>query len=187
MLNLSFEALVALLFHYRIDDDSSRTSYHPIHGIRALDINGKPFPKEPMTRANGVIPFPGVTATDITFHPRVWVKDARTNRQIWRDSKLISTSDNLIWICWDAIRRLAKVDYNAGDITIYAIRKSDADATDLIRANACELLSELPGSGVQQAIDFSSASSEHFYFKQIPAHYIETKMVFNLPVSLRCN
>lgn len=106
------------------------------------------------------------------------------NRQIWRDSKLISTSDNLIWICWDAIRRLAKVDYNAGDITIYAIRKSDADATDLIRADACELLSQLSGSGVQQAIDFSSASSEHFYFKQIPAHYIETKMVFNLQVSL---
>jgi len=184
MINLSFEALIALPCHYRVDDDSARTSYHPFHGIRALDVNGKPFPKEPMTRVNGNIPFPGVTAIDITSHPRVWVKDPQTRRPVWKDSKLISTSDNPIWIFWEAIRRLAKVDYNAGNVTIYAIRKFDADATDLIRADACSLLSQLSDNGVQQAIDFSSSSSEHFYFKQIPAHYIETKMDFNLQVSL---
>lgn len=98
---------------------------------------------------------------------------------------LISASDNLMWIVWEAIRRLAKVRYNAGEVTIHVIRKydDDDDEPEVNHANAFEILSNFSGGNIKEARDFSRSSSEVLYFLRVPANYIEVKTAFDIRVS----
>lgn len=175
-----YEQILGSQYYYRVEDSSSRTAYNPVRGIQAPDIHNKPFVDEPMTRVPGDIPFPGITATDITSHPRVW------KQPVWRNSKLISVTDNLMWDIWDSVRRLSKVRYNACNITLYVIRKPESDDQefDAIVASACDIFSKITHEHVWEASNFSRSSSEHFYFLRIPARYIEYKMTFNPRVSI---
>lgn len=98
---------------------------------------------------------------------------------------LISATDKLMWAVWEAIRRLVKVKYNAGDVTFYIILKVDADDDefDIIQASACEILANFSGEEVKQANNFARSSSEQLYFQRIPIKLIKAKKVFTLRVS----
>jgi len=98
---------------------------------------------------------------------------------------LISASDKLMWAVWEAIRRLAKVKYNAGDITMFVIikRYENDFQDDIIQASACEILANFSGEEVKEANNFARSSSEQLYFQRIPVKLIKAKKVFNLRVS----
>jgi hypothetical protein len=108
--------------------------------------------------------------------------DRETGTITKRSSKLISTSDKLMWICWEALRLFIKMGF--AEVKIYAIRKSEVGAPDVIRANACQVLDKLSGKDVKQAYYFSKSSSEHLYFLKIPIQYIESDEFFTRSVSI---
>jgi hypothetical protein len=184
MVNLSYDDLNNQ-YHFRVADSSSRTSFNSIDGIQPLTITGKTFPEQSMMEPTRGIPFPGLTIDDITAHIRVWVREPPTWQVQWKNSMLISASDKLMWAVWEAIRRLAKVKYNAGDVTIYVIRKpeDDDDEFDIIQASACDILSNFFGEEVKEANNFARSSSEQLYFQRIPIKLIKAKKVFTLRVS----
>jgi hypothetical protein len=180
MVNLSYED-VDNQYYIRLGDSSARASFDLIHGIQALDITGKPFPESSISRITPGIPFPGLTIENITSHIRVWVREPPTWQVQWKDSMLISATDKLMWAVWEAIRRLVKVKYNAGDVTFYIIHKSDE--ANVIQANACEILANFSGDDVKEANNFARSSSEQLYFQRIPIKLIKAKKVFTLRVS----
>jgi hypothetical protein len=184
MVNLSYEDLNNH-YHFRVVDSSSRTSFNSIDRIQPLSIAGKTFPEQSMLETTRGIPFPGLTIDDITSHIRVWVREPPTWQVEWKNSMLISATDKLMWAVWEAIRRLAKVKYNAGNITMFVILKRYENdfEDDIIQVSACEILANFSGEEVKEANNFARSSSEQLYFQRIPVKLIKAKKVFTLRVS----
>lgn len=157
-------------YHDRLVDRFSRTTFDRTRGIQAVDVHGEVFPEEPITIMpdESAVPFHGVTEAD--------VKSRILN------SKLISTSQKMIWAIWHGLRQLTKTKYNPGTITLFAVRIPDDLCDDIYQVSACDLLAKMPGP-IKQAPDLARSSSEHLYFRRIPVEYIESMRTFTLRVS----
>jgi hypothetical protein len=176
----TYESLETSGNDFRVFDDSSQTSYDKEHGIRALDDNGQPFTPElpgedPRDTADSLSPFPGVTDSDIVSHVLKWLTG-------FRNSKLISTTDDLDWALWEALRRMLR--NGSRIVTIFVILIPDHLRTSIIRARALPLLKRMSGSDVKKAIPFSLWSSEHLYYLQIPSECVVWHQSFTLQVSI---
>jgi len=176
----TYESLETSGNDFRVFDDSSQTSYDQKDAIRALDDNGQPFVPErsgeqPRDTADSLSPFPGVTASDIVSHILKWLTE-------FRKSKLISTTDNLMWALWEALRRILRNGSRV--VTLFAISIPDRLMSSIIRVKALPLLRRMRGSEVKRAIGFSLWSSEHLYYLQIPSECVVWHQSFTLQASI---
>ena len=163
----SFDVVEGHGWHFRVGNRYSRVSYDPRNGLLALDKYNKPH-----SRVGRVSTSVGrFNSEAVLAHVLSWQKgDERKNKQSnERNSNLISVTVDLDWAIWYALRQvyLARCE----SINLYAIRPP-FDPSGQNRAEALSILDKIPGDNARKASNFSRCSSEHLYYRQIPANFI---------------